>query len=77
MAIFPIPPSLGRKAIPKLSNSSNLILEKSKPSMHIHQNNINRHISGIHYLYLILTEQGSWSWSPQKLTKPVFIVFLK
>jgi len=34
-------------------------------------------VSGIHYLYLILAEQGSWSWPPEKLTEPVFIVFLK
>lgn len=49
---------------------------RSKPSMLIHQINVSR-VSGIHYLYLILTEQGSWSWSPEKLTEPVFIVFLK
>lgn len=29
------------------------------------------------YLYLILAEQGSWSWSPEQLTEPVFVVFLK
>lgn len=71
------PPQVWEEKQFQNSNSSNLILEKNKPSMHIHQNNINRHVSGTHYLYLILTEQGSWSWSPQKLTKPVFIVFLK
>lgn len=34
-------------------------------------------VPGIPYLYLILAEQGSWSWSPEQLTEPVFVVFLK